>query len=113
MDMFYELLGTNLTTLTMACRLLSAIGDDRGEALEHDAHLYASEVRKLERGLISTQGWANFYLDQKAAKVAAIPDTAKIWEVVPGKTIEKWRFDTWRRALHGQVSWKSGVSLLS
>jgi hypothetical protein len=102
-DIFYELLGTGLITLVITSRLLSAVGDVQIGALEHDALLRASEVKKLEEELVSTHGWASFYMNQKAVLAASIPATTEIWKATPGKIIEKWRFNSWCRAMHRQT----------
>ncbi len=102
-DIFYEILGADLIALIMTNRLLSAIGDAQGEEFEHDALSYATEIIKLEEEMISTQGWASFYLNQKATIAGSVPATTDVWEIVPGKLIEKWRFDTWCRAINRQT----------
>lgn len=98
-DIFHELLSTNLLALLMVSRLLSAIGDVQKDELEHDALLYASEIKSLEEEMISIHGWANFYLYQKATSAASIAATRCIWEAAPGKIIDNWRFSLWCRAI--------------
>ncbi|KAH8812369.1 hypothetical protein F5884DRAFT_785194 [Xylogone sp. PMI_703] len=102
-DLMYEMLGTSLVSLAMANRLLSALGDFQAEQLEHDALLYSAEVVRLEEDMISTGGWASFYLTQKVSIAASIRKTAAIWKIAPGKMIEKWRFDRWCSAMQRQI----------
>ena len=102
-SLVYELLGTSLSALAMASRLLTALGDPQQELLEKDAISYATEVGMLEAGVISADGWASFYLSQKAVVAASVHRTAAIWTPGQEKIIEKWKFDRWCKTMRRET----------
>jgi hypothetical protein len=103
LDLAYELLGTSLSALAMANRLLSALGDSEGKFLEKNAILYATEVERLEADMISANGGASFYFSQKAIIAASVHRTVAIWNSEPGKIIETWRFNSWCKAMQKET----------
>ena len=99
LDLAYELLATSLAALAVANRLLSALGDVAGDTLERDAVYYSSEILRHEASVVSTSGWANYYLNQKASIARSISTTTMIWKTASGEVIDGWRFDSWCKAL--------------
>lgn len=102
-SLLYELFGTSLGALAMVNRLLGALGDPQFQLLETDAVFYASEIVRLERAVISANGWASFVLNQKANVASSIPTTTEVWICAMSKVIEKWRFDSWLSAMQRQT----------
>lgn len=79
MDVAYELLATSVAAIAVADRLLTALGDVAVDLLEKDALFYAEEVLKMEADLVDINGWASYYLRQKASIAASILKTTSIW----------------------------------
>ena len=98
-DLVYELLATCLVALAMANRLLTALGSPEGPSLEKEVLVDAAGVIKLESDMISTSGWAGYYLNQKATVASGFLSSSGTMENKPGHIIETWRFHEWCRAM--------------
>ena len=98
-DLRYELLATSLMVLATVNRMLSALGDAQGAALEAEALRLVKEMQRLEADLVAARGWVSLAMSLKARAVESIPRTAELWAVVPGKVIERWRFHAWCRVM--------------
>ena len=99
LDLAYEVLATSLGALSMASRLMSALGISGQDNLEEAALAYAFGITMVEAEVGFSNRRLSFYLSQKASIADSVISTSTVWRIVPAKVTEKWRFEIWCRAL--------------